>query len=386
MDRTLVVLALLPLLAAPARGQSAMLTSCQALMNWIDGNTTFPKPGTTFCPTDKAFEKFAKDTGFNTWQDLVSAAYAAPGPWRPYLERLMQYARSAAYVPSDSMPKGDSTIETLLVASLDQAGALAMEAMQLSKGGGKKGRVAIKFGSKNRKAGQPGRARVEAADALKTDAAVVHAVDQVLMPPDTYYTLRDALRRVKDIGRTGRLMRKLYEREIRSAATWATVVAPMDSAWKALKMKEPFPAWTGKISGRAVQKDKLLQRALMQYAFLKLPAGDVTRTLDHNRLLSIWRLASNNMVSMPTGLVVNNEQQTSYYTYDASMDQIYVVGHRNLNAQTLGADSRSYMAGGALQKRTVYAGCSTILLTDSFVPLPKRTGLTAYDETSSSMA
>ena len=60
------------------------------------------------------------------------------------------------------------------------------------------------------------------------------------------------------------------------------------------------------------------------------------------------------------------------HRYDYDTDKMYVVGHRNAEAEHKAADTRAYMAGGALGRRTVYAGCSTILLTEGFVPMPKR--------------
>lgn len=383
MDRALVVLALLPLLAAPARAQqSPLLATCATLMQWIDGDATFPRPGTTFCPVHQAFEKFAKDSGFSTWADLFSAAQAAPGAWRPYLGRIMQFSRSAAYVPATLVPRGESSVETLLVSSMDRAGTpSAMHALRLqNKGGGDKNKVVVTFGKGKNDPQRGKKAKVEQLDLQKTDAGVVHGVDAVIMPPDTFLNLREAMRRLKDVKQMRKIMRKMYEREMKDTSTWATVVAPMDAAWKSLKTKEPFPTWVGNITGRAVNKDKRLQQALGQYAFVKLPAGDVKQTLDHNRMYDIWRMAAaQNLVSVPTGLTVAKEQQLAYYTYDAESDQIYMVGHRNLRAQTVGADARSYMAGGALQKRTVYAGCATIVFTDSFVPLPRKTGLSEYD-------
>lgn len=38
----------------------------------------------------------------------------------------------------------------------------------------------------------------------------------------------------------------------------------MDAAWKALKYTKPYPAWVGNITAKEVQKDKGLQRAIMQ--------------------------------------------------------------------------------------------------------------------------
>ena len=43
----------------------------------------------------------------------------------------------------------------------------------------------------------------------------------------------------------------------------------------------------------------------------------MNRTLDHNRMFQIWRLAApagQNFVSLPSGLTVGTEQQLSYYT------------------------------------------------------------------------
>lgn len=374
--RALLVLVLLAAPAAAQQLQSALLTQCKAVAEWtgvgVDGNGTFPAPGTTFCPLPKAFEKFAKDAGYKTWQEVFNLAQANPAAWRPFLERIMRYSRTAAYIPAALVPKGASTVETLLVQSLDQNGDPDVMAPLNLERGGDKGKLKISFvrtGASNK--GKT-KAQVQEADLLKTEDAVVHGVDRVVMPPDTYISLYEALKAMKGMKTTGRHMRRLYEKEVKDPSTWATLVAPTDEAWKGMDFKKPYPAWTGNVTAKEVRRNKNLGRAMMQYSFIKLPHGDMNVTLDHNRMFQIWRMAAaQNFVSLPTGLTVGKEQQMSYYTYDYGTDKMYIVGHRNFEAEHKGADTRAYVAGGELQPRTVYAGCSTIVFTGGFVPLPR---------------
>lgn len=367
----------LTLLAGVAVARDTAVTACSSLTEWIAGAGTFPQPGTTFCPTDKAFDDFAKDTGYRDWDQMWGVMQANPDAWRPFARRVMSYSSLAAEMPSSAFPDKDSDYTTRLAAG---RGARS--------GGGGAGsggtfyetlRVDAKVKSKGTNlrirasARGTGRAKVVVEDMIQQQGAVVHAVDSVVMPSNTYHNLKKAFKKTKGLKHTYRSMKKHMKSMLKDPTTWTTIFAPTDDAWKGLKFPKPTPAWAGNITYKAVKKNKGLERSLMQYAYVQLPQEDVKEVLTWDNMLDAWKLtAGPNYVGVRTILTAAGQQQITNYLYDGSSDSIYLVGGRNFVAEP-------YMAGGAVSKDVIYAGASTILTISSF-PLPEGTGVFKYDQ------
>ncbi|KIZ04876.1 hypothetical protein MNEG_3076 [Monoraphidium neglectum] len=367
--------------AATAAAQSPLLSTCKSVTDFVAGTSSqaFPRAGTTFCPTVDAFDKFAKASGYQSWAGLFSDAQANPSAWKPYLRRLMSYAYVPALAPISVMPQGSSTLTTSLADS-PQSGVSASSAYAtLNIKVAKKGSVTISF-TRGGGGAANGKAKVTDPDLLTT--ALVHGVNAVLMPPMTFHTLRHASRTLKNVRGTARIMSKIMKEQIRTANTWATVVMPTDAAWKAItfKGKSRVPAWVGNITTNDVLKDKALMEAMMKYSTIKMPTWDGAEVLTYSSLYKIWQLSGGqNFISMPTSLVAGPTQR-AFYTYDAGSDKLYAVGGRNMRGALVAADDNSYMPGAEISKKTVFAGCSSVLVLDGYVPLPDRTGLTKYDK------
>lgn len=358
-----------------------VFTTCQTVLAWSTGNKTFPWPGTMFCPTTKAFDRFAKASGYHGWDELWKTAQANPLAWKPYLKRLVTYSYVPAYTLMSAIPKGKSSLDTALADSVD---GTTQETLSLSRAS-TKGRVTVM--NQRSGSGNAGRARVTHPNYIRTSTALVHGVDDVIMAPETFYTVHHALKAMRGVKNMAKLLRKHLRDDVQRAGTWATFVLPTDDAWAGLKLKDTkLPVWLGGISEQKISSHHELQQALVKYSTVPMPAWDNKGVLTYASLYKTWQLADaganygQNFVAFPTTLQVSKTRQLSHYTFDHGLQKMYAVGARNFNADNIGADSNTYMAGGELVKTTIFAGCSSILTTTTYIPLPVKTGVSEFDD------
>lgn len=376
------------------------------------------------CPTNTAFNSFATASGFANWGALSAAAEAAPGLWRPYLQRLWDYHRLPdTQLSMASISSGKSgPYETALVLTRDADGNPLTRAALSAERTGTSARVVFVTPGKQR-------VTITGADVASIEGVVaVHAVGAVIMPPDTFHTLARALRgntqlrmsvsaaarlrlcgAAAPLGRRHLRLRRAWlcacagssrltppspssaqatymaggamRAAMNNAGTGGTVVAPLDTAWKGMRWptKPPPPTWPGGATGSAISTSAPLKAALSQYLTVRVPARGPElaggfETLTRERLVALWQQAGGpGLMALPTALTVAGDQQQLYYTYDRAADKLYIVGGRN-------TASTPMMAGGELGARVLYAGTATLLTAGgAAAPLPLRTGVAKFD-------
>lgn len=378
--------------AAKAPASTSDITACYSVAQWLGLAT--PQQGTTFCPTNKAFQDFAKASGHGTWSALWGDAQANPAAWKPYIQRLFSYHSAPSTAALSSLSEGTvSTGLSLGGGSLpSSAGGVAQPGQAATftltrRGAYMMAMPSVPAGAKGAKARVKG-ARVLATNVVSSTGAVVHAIDSVLMPPNTYHTIGKALKADTGMRAMARYMNQheKFKSLSTSASSFYTVVAPTDTAFKTINLRvKPLPAWMGNITVQQLGSNRDLRAAVLAYQTIPAQpsaSGNGTASLTFDDLVNIWKLAAGqNFVSLPTALTAPGsngqaEQQYAMYTYDESSGNIYLVGGRNARA-SMNSNNKLYMAGSTVSKVTVYAGCSTLLTVDGYVPLPLKTGVKA---------
>ena len=200
----------------------------------------------------------------------------------------------------------------------------------------------------------------------------MHSINAVVMPPDTYHTLLRALRSDTALSQTAAQLNLGAKAALGAAGTAATVVAPTNSAWLAMAAG-PTTGWLGGLATATVKRTPALAAAIAKYLVLRVPGTG--EALSRDQVIAAWRRAgSRSLLAATTDLVVDGEAQRVLLSYNEASDSLYVLGPRNLNsAPTIAA------ATAGAGARTLYAGCSTVLVVDGFVPLPLKTGLPKFD-------
>jgi uncharacterized surface protein with fasciclin (FAS1) repeats len=366
--------------AAPRRALKVvdpllLISYCDGVMKFLGFD--MPQTGTTFCPTNSAFETFARASGFPKWQTLWDAAQADPNAWTPYLRRLMSYH----ILPNDVMPAFmvptglTGPYSTLLndadTTSSGSGGGGASSAsdsaqtISLQRGLTATSAFAIVNDRKQR-------AAVVLRDILVDGATALHGVSSVLMPPATFHTINKALRSNAQLSQTATLLAGQMSTAVNRAGTWTTVIAPDNDSWKAMTFTAPAPKWTGNITAAALRSTALLKRSVANY--LVMPLQSINATVTSRKLVEASALtgSNGNMVALASSLVIDDAPQMAYVKLDAASNQLYVVGARNANAAP-------YMAAALLSNVTMYAGASTIIVSRGYLPLPSKTGVAKFD-------
>lgn len=187
--RAVLVLAALAAVAATASAATpvtaAQLTTCKAALAALG----IPTAGNTFfCPTNKAFADFADDLGFdgpNKVSDLLAAAKANPAAFKTLLSyHAVKGVVTAANVKSGAVPTLAGVSITL---DKDAKGGVDIEYADVGDIDSD-AEEADKDGTSN--------ADVVAADLTlegkfaKGGAYVVHAIDEVMVPPSAVAALK----------------------------------------------------------------------------------------------------------------------------------------------------------------------------------------------------
>lgn len=365
----MVLVFLLPLLLAGTAEAKTTVAVCEALMGFL--SLDFPLQGTLLCPSDKAFKSFARASGYKTWDLMWEEITNNAERWTPYMTRIITYMHLDDVVMGAQITRKEIEVTTSLVTEVDADGNPTAYAKVLLD------KVLSPWGIRKRAviSGKK-RAYFVKADLIKEDGAVVHAVNKVFMPPDTYPSIKEAFSRNPELWTSGRMMKRQLRSLISKADSWVTVLAPTNKAWRTLKpTRGVVESWQGGVTLSAVRRDKVLQAAMANYFVVDMVDGVNDQPVTYEAMQGIWDIAteaSTNFVSFPSRLTANAEQQLSMYTYDSSTDAIYLVGGRNEQVTP-------YMAAGMFKKRTIYAGLATLLTVEGTVPIPVRTGISQYD-------
>jgi len=147
-------------------------------------------PNQQLCPSDKAFKSFARASGYKTWDLMWEEITNNAERWTPYMTRIITYMHLDDVVMGAQITRKEIEVTTSLVTEVDADGNPTAYAKVLLD------KVLSPWGIRKRAviSGKK-RAYFVKADLIKEDGAVVHAVNKVFMPPDTYPSIKEAFSR-----------------------------------------------------------------------------------------------------------------------------------------------------------------------------------------------
>ncbi|GBF87783.1 hypothetical protein Rsub_00494 [Raphidocelis subcapitata] len=386
----LVVSAFTANAAAAAVQPRDSIEICKQLMAWA--GYQFPPKGTLFCPNDHAYEKWARQSGFETFALLWAAVERNPEAWWEYIARLLSYMHSETPVAAANITAQGVALQTRYnAASNASAGGVSYASITLSATGRKDQKLEVHLAadaassSERNMRDRRTRMRITQADVINSAEGVVHAVSEVPMPPDSYPSIKKAFQKNKGLKRMKRYLRRSLRELYKTGDALKTIIAPIDAAWgplEAITKKGAAPGaapWLGQITTTNVRKQRDLQAAIMRYLIIDVKSLGLTQALTWEDMkaaaVAAGRTGKPGFIGVASSLTAGGAAQTMRFTYAPSTGGVYLVGSRNELYSP-------YMAASLVQTTTIRAGLATIITVEGNVPLPRKTGIAAFDSPS----